>query len=168
MGLLLADQYHCLRKIVDSVEVGSDYVKISIKYSQLLNAVIEGSEKLTHLRIPVELKRCGYSMRLIITDTSKLTNLKDPYLIQHISKACQWLTLLTSGKMNSIKEIAQTEGVDQSHVTRMLNRAFLAPEIISAILNGTQPPHFNLKYLKQFRSLPTDWSEQKALLCFTQ
>lgn len=68
--------------------------------------------------------------------------------------------------MKSIKDIAQTEGVNQSHVTRMLNRAFLASEIIRAILNGTQQPHFNLKYLKQFRSLPTDWNEQKALLGF--
>jgi site-specific DNA recombinase len=48
----------------------------------------------------------------------------------------------------------------------MINKAFLAPDIIRAILNGTQPTHLTLKYLKQFRALPSDWIEQKSLLNF--
>ena len=67
-----------------------------------------------------------------------------------------------------IKEIAEAEELDQSHVTRMINKAFLAPDIIRAILNGTQPSHLTLKHLKQFRALPNDWNTQKSLLGFTQ
>jgi len=70
--------------------------------------------------------------------------------------------------VQSIKEIAKAEHVDQSHVTRIINKAFLAPDIIRAILNGTQPAHLTLKYLKQFRSLPNNWNTQKSLLGFTQ
>ena len=105
-------------------------------------------------------------MRLIITDENKHQTLKDQRLIDHISKAYQWLTLITSGKVQSIKEIADAEGLDQSHVTRTINKAFLAPDIIRAILNGTQPAHLTLKYLKQYRVLPNDWNEQKSLLGF--
>ena len=39
-------------------------------------------------------------------------------------------------------------------------------DIVRAILNGTQPVHFDLKFLKQFRALPIDWTEQRKLLGF--
>ena len=107
-------------------------------------------------------------MRLIITDENKKQTLKDQNLIDHISQAYQWLSLITSGKVQSIKEIAEAEQLDQSHVTRMINKAFLAPDIIRAILNGSQPAHLTLKHLKQFRALPNDWNTQKSLLGFTQ
>lgn len=125
-------------------------------------------DQIIQLRTEIQLKRCGYSMRLIITDQHKNMNFKDQHLIQHITKAYQWLNLLTSGKVISIKEIAKNEGVDTSHVTRMLNRAFLAPDIMRAILKGTQPSRFNLKFLKQFKTLPNNWNEQRILLGFSQ
>lgn len=78
------------------------------------------------------------------------------------------ITLITSGKVKSIKEIAETENLDQSHVTRMINKAFLAPDIIRTIINGTQPNHLTLKHLKQFRALPNDWNAQKSLLAITK
>ena len=87
-------------------------------------------------------------MRLIITDENKKQTLKDQNLIDHISQAYQWLSLITSGKVQSNKEIAEAEQLDQSHITRMINKTFLAPDIIRAILNGTQPAHLTLKHLK--------------------
>ena len=116
----------------------------------------------------IQLKRCGYAMRLIITDENKNQTLKDQRLIEHISKAYQWLTLITSGKAQSIKEIAEAEHLNQSHVTRMVNKAFLAPDIIRAILNGSQPAQLTLKHLKQLRTLPNDWNMQESLLGFTK
>jgi DNA invertase Pin-like site-specific DNA recombinase len=162
------EQYQLLRQIIERVEVGSSHVSLFIKASAL--AIMNGvsSDKLITLRTNIQLKRCGYAMRLIITDENKHQTLKDQRLIDHISKAYQWLTLITSGKVQSIKEIADAEGLDQSHVTRTINKAFLAPDIIRAILNGTQPAHLTLKYLKQYRVLPNDWNEQKSLLGFNK
>lgn len=162
------EQYQLLRQIIERVEVGSSHVSLFIKASAL--AIMNGvsSDKLITLRTNIQLKRCGYAMRLIITDENKHQTLKDQRLIDHISKAYQWLTLITSGKVQSIKEVADAEGLDQSHVTRTINKAFLAPDIIRAILNGTQPAHLTLKYLKQYRVLPNDWNEQKSLLGFNK
>ena len=126
----------------------------------------ENGNKRIVLKTNVELKRCGYAMRLIITDNNKNQTLKDHNLINYLSKAYQWLSLITSGQVQSIKEIAEAEKLDQQHVARMINKAFLAPDIIRSILNGTQPAHLTLKYLKQFRALPSDWNEQKSLLNF--
>ncbi len=162
------EQYQLLRQIIERVEVGSTYVTLFIKAAALTIVNEESADKLITLRTNVQLKRCGYAMRLIITDDNKNQTFKDQRLIDHLSKAYQWLTLITSNKVQSIKEIADAEGLDQSHVTRTINKAFLAPDIIRAILNGTQPAHLNLKYMKQFRVLPKDWNAQKSLLGFNK
>ena len=135
------EQYLLLRQIIDRVEVSHDQVSMFVKVSALTIVAPEDADKLIVIKNNIQLKRCGYAMRLILTDENKQQTLKDQHLIDHISKAYQWLTLITSGKAQGIKEIAEAEDLDQSHVTRMINKAFLAPDIIRAILNGTQPAH---------------------------
>ncbi len=160
------EQTQLLLQLIDRIELGHTYVSISIKASALMVTELEDANKYILLKTHVELKRCGYAMRLIITDNNKNQTLKDQHLIHYLSKAYQWLSLIISGKVQSIQEIADTEKLDQSHVARMINKAFLAPDIMRSILNGTQPAHLTLKYLKQFRALPSDWNEQKSLLNF--
>lgn len=162
------EQYQLLRQIVERVEVGHDHVNVLIKVSALTIVEAKDADKLIVLKNNIQLKRCGYAMRLILTDENKQQTRKDQNLIDHISQAYQWLSLITSGNVQSIKEIAEAEDLNQSHVTRMINKAFLAPDIIRAILNGTQPPHLTLKYLKQYRALPNDWNAQKSLLGFSK
>lgn len=161
-------QYQLLRQLLARIEVGHDHVTMFVKASALTIVAAEDTDRLIVLKNHIKLKRCGYAMRLIITDENKQQTHKDQNLIHHISQAYQWLTLITSGKVQSIKEIAEAEQLDQSHVTRMINKAFLAPDIIRAILNGMQPPHLTLKYLKQYRALPNDWDAQKSLLGFSK
>jgi site-specific DNA recombinase len=148
-------------------------VQLLLGHSKLESTVrylgIEVDDALeVQLKAQLQLKRCGHNMRLVVTDENKRQTMKYQGLIDHLSKAYQWLTLITSGKVQSIREIAEVEKVDPTHVTRTINKAFLAPEIMRAILNGTQPAHLNLNYLKQFRVLPNNWNEQKSLLGFNQ
>ena len=44
--------------------------------------------------------------------------------------------------------------------------AFLAPEIVEAILAGDQPAHLTTQSLINRRDLPLDWADQKAPLGF--
>ena len=44
----------------------------------------------------------------------------------------------------TIAEIAGTEGLHNSYVSRLLNLTLLAPDIIEALLDGRQPPGFKL------------------------
>lgn len=168
-------QYYLIRQLIERVTVSAESVEILIKKDSLFlpqskmpyeSGLSSALSTTILLKIRVQHKRCGYAMRLIVTDKNCKQILRDHRLIASISKAHQWLALLTSGKVTSIKEIASSENVDPSHVTRMLHRAFLAPDIVRAILNGTQPAHFNLKFLKQFRALPMEWTEQRKQLGF--
>ena len=52
--------------------------------------------------------------------------------------------MLETGEMNSIKELARREGVDDSYVSRMVNLTTLAPDIVAAILDETLPPEVTL------------------------
>ncbi len=119
------------------------------------------------LAIPTQLKRCGYAMRLIVNNGDHQSHV-DQQLIAHIAKAQNWFNQIKSGQVNSIDALAIQEKVDRSHVVRTLHKAFLAPDIVRAILKGEQPQHLTLKWLKQFRALPIDWDEQRALLGFDQ
>ena len=54
------------------------------------------------------------------------------------------LALLESGQVQSLKEIAELEGVCNSYVSRMVNLTLLAPEIVAGILDDDLPKHITL------------------------
>lgn len=89
---------------------------------------------------------------------------KDLKLINSVVKSHDWLNLLIKGKVKSLQEIVEKEGVGGSYVTRSIYRAFLAPDIVRAIMNGTQPAHLTIDFIKRHSPLPLDWNEQNKLL----
>lgn len=58
----------------------------------------------------------------------------------------------------------KAEEVTTTHVTNIINRAFLAPDIVRMILNGTQPATLTLDSLKRMLPLPLDWEKQRKVL----
>lgn len=68
-----------------------------------------------------------------------------------------------TGEAGSLREIADKEGVDNSYVSRMINRTCLAPDIVAAILDDTLPDHVTLFDLEV--DPPRLWEEQRNLLC---
>jgi site-specific DNA recombinase len=50
------------------------------------------------------------------------------------------------------------------YIARHLPLAFLAPDIVEAILSGRQPPDLTAKTLFKRVDLPLDWQAQRALL----
>ncbi len=65
----------------------------------------------------------------------------------------------------TLKEIAAEEGISSSYVTRLFRLAFLAPDIVTAILNGRHPPQLTANRLMDDTRLPLDWTAQRELLC---
>lgn len=73
-----------------------------------------------------------------------------------------WYERLLSGEATSLSAIAREHGVTPRYVGRLLRCAFLAPEIVEAILQGQQPPQLTLARL--CKNLPLDWVEQHEAL----
>jgi hypothetical protein len=54
----------------------------------------------------------------------------------------------------------------RSHLTRLARLRFLAPDIITAILDGRQPVELTSRSLLRIADLPLDWSGQRRVLGF--
>jgi hypothetical protein len=90
----------------------------------------------------------------------------DPVLVSTITKAHAWFAQLVSGDAISINDIAQQQSVPANEISRLLPLAFLAPDIVEAIMAGRQPPELTARHLKRFDNLPLDWDRQREALGF--
>lgn len=125
------------------------------------------SIRTTVLTLPIQLKRCGMAMRLIVDARGKRDcRGPDPKLVALLTKANQWFARLTAGESSSILSIAQSEKVSSSYVVRVLYLAFLAPDIARAIARGENPITLNAKQLLRSVPLPMGWTEQRERLGF--
>lgn len=87
----------------------------------------------------------------------------DPVLLKAVSRGHRWFEALKAGKL--VPEIARKEGIQIGYVRRILQLAFLAPSIIEAIVNGTQPADLTTQKLVWTR-LDHDWQKQRQQLGF--
>jgi len=120
------------------------------------------------LHLPLTMKRRGVEMRLVIEgpNDKKRPTRADPALVKLIVRARKWFDMLASGKVKSIAEMAAAENLGDSYVSHALPLAFLAPDIIEAILAGTQPVSLTAEALLKRIDLPLDWTEQRRILGF--
>lgn len=95
-------------------------------------------------------------MRLQSTPLSK----KDGF----VTRRHAWWAELLHGKVKTCAEIAAREKLDKGYVSRVLDLAFLAPDIVEAIIAGHQPANLTAQQLLRGIKLPLDWAEQRRLL----
>jgi DNA invertase Pin-like site-specific DNA recombinase len=166
-----------LRAMVTKVQVHSDRVDVTLDQMGLalrLNAKDSqqsahagGDDREQHqtvLTIPARLKRSGIEMRIVVDDGSEPAKV-DPVLVRLLLRAHVINSRLLEEPSLSLKEIAAEEGISGSYVTRLLRLAFLAPDIVTAILNGRHPPQLTANRLMDDTRLPLDWTAQRELLC---
>ena len=117
------------------------------------------------LEVPFQVvHRGGKHWILINGGPTAITVEPNQTLVNAVIQAYQWQKQLLNGKVESIKELARREGVHTRYMMRIQRLSFLAPDIIEAILNGTQPAAMTLE---RFRCpIPFDWSKQRRLFGF--
>jgi hypothetical protein len=165
-----------LGAVVTKVQVHSDRVDVTLDHmgvalwlnakDQQQPAHVGGDDReryLTVLTIPARLKRAGIEMRLVVDDGSEPANV-DPGLVRLLLRAHVIRARLLEEPSLPLKEIAAEEGISSSYVTRLLRLAFLAPDIVMAILNGRHPPQLTANRLMDDTRLPLDWTAQRELL----
>jgi len=119
------------------------------------------------LKIPAKLKRCGMETKLILEDNNRSADTHhasaQPLKVLMI-RALQWNKALMTGSSSSMTDLAKTEGASPRHMASTLKLAYLAPDIIEAILNEQIPPTLSCVKLKN--GFPLNWDEQRVLLGF--
>ena len=118
------------------------------------------------LTVEVRLGRTGNELRLILAAPSSDGPTRDPDLpmLKAIARARDWYEKLIAGEIDSLSTIAKRTGLGARYVSRIFQCAFLAPDIIEAILDGRQPPELTLERLRH--PLPIAWDEQRRVLGF--
>jgi site-specific DNA recombinase len=121
------------------------------------------NEDIVTLSVSVAFKRRGAEAILIIDggQPSKRSR-PDPSLIKTVARAHIWFDDLVRGRI-TITEIAAREGMKVSSVAKLLHLAFLAPDIVEAILDGTQSVTAIAHHLIR-SNLPVLWNDQRATL----
>lgn len=148
--------------LIERIDLGTDEIAIRVSLAPLT-----GEKGITILHtVPVKLRRRGVEMRLVLEGPGAGTPEPDPALIKAVVRARKWFEDLVNGRAASLKVIARAEGCSDRYVGHLMPLAFLAPEIVEAILTGTQPVELTAETLTKRTDLPLDWAEQKALLGF--
>jgi len=117
------------------------------------------------LTIPAKLKRCGIETRLIIPGSADVQSRKPvTALVKAVSRAHDWICKIEAGEFKNLRAISRATGLAPRHVRSILLCAFVAPEIVEAILDGSQPPELNLAVL--LKDNPQNWTEQRRRKMF--
>ena len=118
------------------------------------------------LEVEARITRCGLEMRLVVAP--KHTALTDrqtvPSLLKAVARGHQWAEWIRAGEVSGQRPLARRLGMTKRYVARVLECAYLAPDIVEAILDGRQPA--NLSFDTLTRRLPMDWSSQRQILGF--
>jgi hypothetical protein len=85
-------------------------------------------------------------------------------LLHAIARARGWLKRMESDAVSSMAPLARAEGLADRYVTRLLRCAFLAPEIIEALLAGSAPAEMTLASV--LKDVPMDWVDQRRRFGF--
>jgi hypothetical protein len=84
----------------------------------------------------------------------------DSTLVKALARAFRWKRMLESGEFATIAELAEREGIAPSYMTRVLRLTLLAPDIVEAVLDGTQGPEVTL--VRVLEPVAEEWAEQRA------
>ncbi len=75
----------------------------------------------------------------MIADPGKTQGQPDPQLCRLVARARLGFDQLASGDVPNLRAMAKRDGLHESEISRILPLAFLAPDIVKAILDGRQP-----------------------------
>lgn len=115
------------------------------------------SETVT-LHVPFRVVKRGGRKEMHLPDGVRPDRKADNTLVKALARAFRWNRMLESGEFATTAELAESEGIAPSYMTRVLRLTLLAPDIVEAILDGKQGPEVTLGRLLE--GFPADWEGQ--------
>lgn len=114
------------------------------------------------LSVRASLKRAGIGKRMIIAGSTAAK--VDPSLVKLLIRAFDLRDKVLAGHGASLEQLASRENINSSYATRLLRLAFLAPNIVRDILDGSHPPTLTARRLLLDTKLPLAWGDQLAFM----
>lgn len=115
--------------------------------------------------IPMTFRRRGGKAVIVMPDGSRAIErreaLIDNAMVKLLARGHRWHRKLFDGTHASIKDMAKSENISPSFVSRILRLAYLSPTVVEAILDGKYPANLTMKDLME--PFPVDWSMQEKI-----
>jgi site-specific DNA recombinase len=166
-------QRKLLSALLHRITLYADSIRIEIKRAGLASLLTEPHtdnarcpEGLFELILPIQLKRRGVEAKLVMKAAGNRSPIPDTKLVTLFADALRWIDDLAQGRASSVRDLARRNNRDPGEVSRTLPLAFLAPDIVEAILDGRQPIGLTPRQLKRIGALPCRWDDQRRRLGF--
>jgi hypothetical protein len=154
-------------KLIERVAVHPDRLELTLTSAWLAKilGLAQNVNPTTALHIlAVRLTRSGRVLRLVDeAGAARSSSTPDASLIRLVLTARRWWAELAKGKLD-ITTLSMRENVSASWMTRVVRLAFLAPDVIEAVLAGRTKAGVDAKALLTRRAIPAVWDEQVELL----
>jgi len=148
------------------VAIKKDGIEVELNLNTLLPESAEQSVISMIISEPMVMQRRGSETRLVIPGADVSTHPVDSTLLTSVARAHVWAEEILSGKTAAMTDIAIREKVSDSYVKKVMPLAFLAPDIVTAIIEGRQPPHLTNQMMIRHMQIPLDWQEQRRVFGF--
>lgn len=116
------------------------------------------------LHVPFRMVKRGGRKQMQIPEGAPQPRRTNNTRVKALARAFRWKHMLESGHLTTIAELADREGIASSYMTRVLQLTLLAPDIVQAIVDGTQEPEVTLTRLLE--PFPVEWSDQPPSLLY--
>lgn len=118
------------------------------------------------VRVPMKFQVRG-GRKLVVTPDGSPSWAKprkriDNAMVKALARAFRWQKLLDDSTYTTIEDIANSEKITPSYVSRVLRLTLLSPEIVEMILDGRQSLSLTMKEL--LIGFPLEWGLQKSKL----
>jgi hypothetical protein len=104
-------------------------------------------------------------LALPIDPRSPIDGTPVPRLLKLLKDARRAQVLVEENRIARVTELAKRLGCGRDHFVRLLRLNYLAPDIVTGLLDGTQPADLTANKLIR-ADLPLDWALQRRLLGF--
>ena len=111
------------------------------------------------LRVPFRVVKRGGRKEVQLPDTGPHPRSTENTLLKALGRAFRWKRMLESGAFVTIGELAAHEQIAPSYMTRVLRLTLLAPDLVEAILDGSNGPQVTLA--RMLAPFPVDWQQQR-------
>lgn len=147
-----------------SITVETEALHVTLSRHRLAGLVgiswpTEALDDPVKLTVPATLRRRGHELRLVYAVSDAQSVQRDERLIELVGRG--WAAWQQLGTGPRIADPAR-----RSHLARLARLRFLAPDIVTAILEGRQPVELTARTLLRIAHLPFAWGEQRRVLGF--
>jgi len=109
-------------------------------------------------------ERRGVEAKLVMQARSGSPTPRDAKLVSLLADAQRWIDDLGQGRAVSLRHLARQYKRDVGEISRTLPIAFLAPDIVEAILHGRQAIEFTPRQLLRIGTMFHRWDDQRRRL----